>query len=67
MNKYTHPSDIEIGDVFSEDPYPDKYKAVNTVKNGVIGKNLKTGERITFSSSTRSAYAPDIIIHKNND
>lgn len=59
-----HPKQLDVGDIFSEDPYPEMYEVVQKTKHGVIGKDTESGERCEFLSPTRSAYAPDIVLHK---
>jgi len=58
--EYVRISDLQVGDVFIEDCYPEHYTVVEVRGNGVIGEEHKTKERIEFFGEP--PYGPTLVL-----
>jgi hypothetical protein len=63
MSKRVKPNQLEEGDVFMEDPNPEKFQVVGFFNDGsfsgVVGESLLNGEEIKFGG--RGSYEPTLI------
>ena len=55
------PDDLQLGDIFEEDTFPETYEVIATDAQrghivGIIGRNTETGEETFFGGL--GAYAP---------
>ena len=66
--KEVKPNQLEEGDVFMEDPHPEKYEVVDFFNDGsfsgVVGKSLLNGDKIKFGG--KGSYQPTLIHLESN-
>jgi len=52
--------DLNVGDCFVEDRYPEKYRVTSVTEYGVKAVDIASGEEVDFGY-TSAAYAPVLI------